>query len=572
MIIFFETVEIRLQDIPKVLRELGYAVQSVDMQIRMQVFCRETCDRIVELLCRSKAEYAISYNFSETISQACMEADVPYISWVYDNPQQELYSQYAHYPNNYIFVFDKIQQKRLKQIGLKHVYHMPLAAYGANMINALCQSDKYAGKYEADIAFVGQLYRIENIEKIIEQADIKIQLALEECIADCFLNWNRDVSMTGTMPDICVQYFSEVDGHKVAGRYPYVTEQFYYEAAVLSRVLANRERVTILNELAEAYDVRFYTFDKDVKNLSDKVKVYPGAKYDTEVANVYSQSKINLNITLHCIEKGISQRVFDVMAAGGFLLTNYQEELEEWFVPGEDLVIWHNMEELHYYIAYYLTHEEERQRIAANGQKKVLEYHDLHMRMSQVMQMVADEELLRTESYLDMWKALEIKTEMMKDLVLCHNVEIQLGVQQIFQGIENWSDANDKYYDVWECLQETDIASEEIHYTEFCRLICEKEICGLYIVWHMYVKKDDGERILLKLCDYMKRYSIALAIELVSYGLIMTPCASALLLKKAECLMEVSMWREALDTLKKIENPQNEIVLLIQKLEKLFGM
>lgn len=567
MIIYFETDEIQLQDIPRALSKMGYSVQSPHLQIRAQEFDRGSCDKAIEILKREAAECAITYNFIETISQACMEADVPYLSWVYDNPQQELYSKYAHYPCNYIFVFDKQQQKRLKQTGIKNVYHMPLAIYGDKVERALQQGEKYAGQYEAEIAFVGQLYRIESLERIMEQADSNVQAAMEESIAGCFLNWNQQTKMNGMMSDSCVQYLSQVDGHKVLTQCPYVSEQYYYEAAVLGRILANRERVAILNELSKQYDVRFYTFDSEVKGLRKKVRVCPGAKYDMEVSHVYQQSRINLNITLHCIETGISQRVFDVMAAGGFLLSNYQEELEELFVPGEDLVLYHNMEELRYYVEYYLTHEEERQRIARNGQRKVLKYHDFQNRMSRVLDIVKKAEEKRTESYLEQWKHSETEAEMMKDLVLCRNTEIRLGMERLFDGIETLEDARNQYFEAWQCLQGITKSGGEEQYVRLCQLIKEKDISRLYIVWHICVKKEERESILLRLCESMKRFSMAAVIELLSYGLLMMPQASALLLKKAECLMELSMWKEALEALRQIKEPQEEILSLIKTLE-----
>lgn len=568
MMIYFVTEEIQLQDIPSVLDGMGYSVLRKDLQIKAQVFDRKTCDRIVQILEREGAECAITYNFVETVSQACLEADVPYISWVYDSPQQELYSRYAHYPCNYIFVFDKLQEKRLKASGIRKAYHMPLAVYGDKVERTLQQGEKYAGQYEAEIAFVGQLYRIEGLEKIMEQADAVIRAAMKETMAGCFLNWKRSTKLHGTMQDVCVQYFSAIDGQKVLTSYPYMSEQYYYEAAVLCRLLANRERIAILNDLSERHDVRFYTFDKDVKGLGRKVKVCHGARYDVEVSHVYRQSKINLNITLHCIETGIPQRVFDVMAAGGFLLSNYQEELEELFVPGEDLVIYHNMEELRYYVDYYLIHEEERQRIARNGQRKTLQYHDLHGRMCRVLEIVSNEEAKRTEKYLDIFCNNRAEMEMMEELALCRNSEIRLGREKLFCGIETLEDAKDKYFEAWEGLRQLTIASEEEQYIRLCCLIKGKEISCFYIVWHIYVKKEDRERMLLRLCQCMKKYSMTMATELVSYGLFLTPHASALLLKKAECLMELSMWKEALGVLRQIKEPQGEILNLIYTLEK----
>lgn len=64
-------------------------------------------------------------------------------------------------------------------------------------------------------------------------------------------------------------------------------------------------------------------------------------------------------------------RILDVMASGGFLVSNYQQELAEYFVPDEEVVLYESMDDLRQKLQYYLTHDEERKRIAENGYRKV---------------------------------------------------------------------------------------------------------------------------------------------------------------------------------------------------------
>ena len=59
------------------------------------------------------------------------------------------------------------------------------------------------------------------------------------------------------------------------------------------------------------------------------------------------------------------------MGAGGFLLTNYQPEIAERFVDGREVVMYESKEDMIKKIAYYLENEEEREKIAYNGWKKV---------------------------------------------------------------------------------------------------------------------------------------------------------------------------------------------------------
>ena len=88
---------------------------------------------------------------------------------------------------------------------------------------------------------------------------------------------------------------------------------------------------------------------------------------------VFAASRINLNLTLRSIHSGIPLRVLDCMACGGFVLTNWQPEIEDIFCEGEDIVTFKSLQECMDKTAYYLQHEEERQRIAAAGQNKVRE-------------------------------------------------------------------------------------------------------------------------------------------------------------------------------------------------------
>lgn len=71
-------------------------------------------------------------------------------------------------------------------------------------------------------------------------------------------------------------------------------------------------------------------------------------------------------------------------------MTNYQEELEDLFRIGTDLEAYGSPEELEEKCAYYLTHEEERQRIAANGYRKAAESHTYRIRMAEMLRKILE--------------------------------------------------------------------------------------------------------------------------------------------------------------------------------------
>ena len=73
--------------------------------------------------------------------------------------------------------------------------------------------------------------------------------------------------------------------------------------------------------------------------------------------------------------------VFDLMACGGFVLSNYQSEIPDIFVPDEDIVLYESIPDMLNKIEYYLTHEDERLSIAKNGYEKVKTLHSYDQRL-----------------------------------------------------------------------------------------------------------------------------------------------------------------------------------------------
>ncbi len=600
-ILHVSTQEISVLDIPRVLDELGYDVYNVNLGTQALGFCENDSNKIAAAIAELGIDCVTSYDFLENISHACMKKNVPYIAWVCDTPQKELYTHYALYPCNYIFVFDKMQLRRMKDIGIQNVFFMPLAIHGEKIKKELTMNRSYE---LCDVAFVGSTYYQQGTEAVVAKAPEFIRSEISECIDECFMQWGEDKGLHGRMSDGCATYFGSLEKQPIEDRYPNITKEFYYEAAVLSRMLAYRERIHILNTLAEKYDVRFYTFDKHIEDLSDKVKVCPGIKYDAGVSCVYRDAKININNTLHCIETGACLRVFEVMAAGGFMLSNYQKELEELFVPNEDIVLYHNEEELLQLVDYYLSHEEERKRIARNGQRKVLAYHTLHIRFQKVMEIVYEKEKERKEDYIasqrkdiiyrtnqvlenqvdintlyDIYNnpinALSITDEselgIVKEMLLVREQEQLIKVGDIFKNIRSvdeavtlflhtkhilWRIENDCTYDVCQA------GIEEL---------VECEVSSVFLAYLIKSKLSDRKAVFLKLSEYIWNIKPMQALEIITYALFDFPDDEDLLMYKANYLLELQCFREALDTLKMIRKPNGDITAIMEELEAALG-
>lgn len=89
-------------------------------------------------------------------------------------------------------------------------------------------------------------------------------------------------------------------------------------------------------------------------------------------------------MSLRSIKSGMPLRVFDIMGAGGFLLSNFQSDFLDYFVPGDDFAFYDSQKDLIDKIDYYLRNDAERTQMAASAHKKVQEAHTFVHRIKEM--------------------------------------------------------------------------------------------------------------------------------------------------------------------------------------------
>ncbi len=145
-------------------------------------------------------------------------------------------------------------------------------------------------------------------------------------------------------------------------------------------------RVFLLERISHRVSVRGNRWRRHFPLMSaalrDRVDDRP--VWGEELHRLLAQSRIVLNITrsdFYGAETGLNLRIFEALAAGCFLLTDHCDELEELFVVGEEIETFRSSAELAEKVAYYLSHEEERQRIAQRGHERFLRDHTWRLRI-----------------------------------------------------------------------------------------------------------------------------------------------------------------------------------------------
>jgi len=307
----------------------------------------------------------LSALFIPVAAEFCNKHNIKYISWIYDSPQQAIFYPEAKLNTNHIFVFDKEFLKRIEAQGCKNVYYMPCAA---NVDRAQKEVVQIKAKgFFHEVGFVGQLYNYEDVEKFDRIDDDRKKL-----LSDYYESNQCDWTKLRKWPKMPQPVLDLLDKGPVPDT---MGTDYYYGTAVMSRKLAQIERIEVLNHLSKKYEVDIFT-NSDTSKL-ENVNCLGGAEYYTMSPRVFNQTKINLNMTLPSIETGVPWRVFDIMAAGGFVLSNYQEEIEDLFEIGKEIEVFRNLEELEEKVEYYLSHDKQREEIALNGKEKVYKDYNL---------------------------------------------------------------------------------------------------------------------------------------------------------------------------------------------------
>ncbi|MCI8565456.1 MAG: glycosyltransferase [Lachnospiraceae bacterium] len=396
-LLLFTWQDLGIRDICEALDELGCGYKCVsDKHLRErvspefdQVFAREVEE--------GHYDAVFTFNFSPVLSHNCNRRKIPYISFVYDSPLIQLYSVALINPCNYIFVFDKELYLELKQGQISTVYYAPLAVNAKRLAGQLAGLDgpdeDGSGKtirqnYTCDVSFLGSMYNEKNnffdrMETLAPYARgyLDAVMAAQQKVSG---QWFVEELLTPELIEAMQQ--SLAPARVTANADGIETVPWLFANVFLARKIAALERQKLLKAVSEHFETWLYTPNPTPE--LPRVRNRGPVDYYRYMPYVFACSRINLNITLRSIRSAIPLRAMDIMGAGGFLLSNYQAEFFELFVPGEDMAIFYSPEDLLQKCDYYLKHEAERHQMAANACGKVREKHTFEVRLKEIFSVV----------------------------------------------------------------------------------------------------------------------------------------------------------------------------------------
>jgi len=307
----------------------------------------------------------ISFNFFPLTASVCYKHHIKYISWCYDSPVRVLPYDTFRFPTNFIFMFDKKEAAFYRSLGFDNVYHMPLAVN----VSRMKRLKSAIGLKSAicDLSFIGNFHSSNFLDFIAPlpayyrgylNALTKAQQNLwTYYLPDDFFH----PAFMDTLNSYYKQYMSDPD-------YSISREDFSF---LFGKYITETERISYLSVLSKFFNMNLYS--NNCPEQLTHINHMGTADYYTDMSRIFALSKINFNLSFYCIRSGISLRILDILAAGGFLLTNYQEEFPDYFDPDNDFVLYTDVKDAVEKTAFYLKHDELREKISSSGQKRTWE-------------------------------------------------------------------------------------------------------------------------------------------------------------------------------------------------------
>ena len=369
------------------LKELGHTVYEVILEVENKSPSgQEILDAVVMGMEKSNADIIFSINYYPALSEIARVYKLLYYSWIVDAPVLELYSKTIKNRCNRVFIFDSELYREISVYNPYNIFYLPLASdcdFYQKAIRHASLAD--IEKYTHNISFVGSLYtekcpydKVKNLSPKISGYLHGIMKAQEKIYGYYFV----EELLSDELVD---EFVKNYDGYYLAGEEDSLTKKRTLAQFYIGNKITAMERVDTFKYLSEKFEVDIYTAS-DTKEIP-KLENHGTIMTHTKMPIVFNKSTINLNPTSKPIRSGIPLRIFDLLACEGFVLCNYQSDLLNEFLPGEELDIYSSIEELEEKIRYYLSHTDVCREIAHNGYENVSKHHTYPLRLEQMFRL-----------------------------------------------------------------------------------------------------------------------------------------------------------------------------------------
>ena len=302
---------------------------------------------------------------------------LPLASWFVDNPHLILHLYHKLIsPWTAIFTWDADNITSLRRMGFPHVFHLPL---GTDPLRFAPERAQKMPQWRAQISFVGNSMIYKVGARLRAGRFPRALLLPFRQVAAAF-----DASEERSVAAFLQQRFPHL--HEVYASLPDNERKLAFETAVTWE--ATRQYRTHCVEQLLPFTpliVGDPGWRIVFRHAFPSPRLHGELSYYTDLPGFYPLSDINFNCTSKQMKGAVNQRIFDVPAAGGFVLTDWRDQMDSLFEPQREIIFYREAAEIPDLVRYYLQHPEARMRIVRAARRRVLAEHTWEHRLRRLL-------------------------------------------------------------------------------------------------------------------------------------------------------------------------------------------
>lgn len=156
-------------------------------------------------------------------------------------------------------------------------------------------------------------------------------------------------------------------------------------------VFVGREKKRRVEWLSQLRDCKLELFGPGWQKTALSTNLVADFICGPELNQLYNASKIVLNVSAWANDTAdcLNLRILDVPATGSLLLTDYAPGIDQYLIPGKEVVVVKTPGEMLEAARYYLAHEDERELIASAGLARVRQLETYPQKMRRLLESCA---------------------------------------------------------------------------------------------------------------------------------------------------------------------------------------
>ncbi|WP_320175287.1 glycosyltransferase [Maridesulfovibrio sp.] len=378
-VLFFYRKYFLMGEITAALERLGIEFRSVDIGTGDTVregFVEDLLHTVVDF----KPDFALTVNHfgvdrEGKLTDLLLKLKLPLASWFVDNPHLILYRYSDVLPDlTAIFTYDAGNLEIMSDKGFENVFYLPLATDVERFKPGL----PGRAEWRADVSFLGN--------------------SMVYAVDDYLRSSGLDAELEQRVPELAIEFGERAElsvEEFLRNSHPELLEKMENLATdenklsfegLITWEATRRYRLSCVRELLPFNPL--IVGDNGWHELLEKGnwRYLPSLDYYNDLPGFYPMSKVGFNCTSRQMKGAVNQRVFDVPACGGFVLTDYREQMEALFEPGTEIIAYNEISEIGPLLEKWLADDAGRAKVTAAARKRIMAEHTYEHRLSVLLE------------------------------------------------------------------------------------------------------------------------------------------------------------------------------------------